>query len=290
MSASSAPSLVNPLPYADADRCTGSTPTTRRSGFRFSVVDYRALEADHPAFSAVAAYQTPAGHRDATATSPSGSRAKSVTGSYFPLLGQTAAHRPAVRRLRRRARRSDRGADRTPTGRGASAAIRRCSAGRSPSTAPAHTVVGVLQQTSGPLEHDVAVFTAARWPPPRRKGPFFTDGRSAGCAPASRRRRRARHAARHQRAAVPDLEVVVPGRKSHLGPAGSEGARRRRRRLDARSSCSRRSGCVLLIACANAINLLIARASSAAASWRSAARSAPRAAGCCSTFWSKRRC
>jgi hypothetical protein len=37
-----------------------------------------------------------------------------------------------------------------------------------------HTVVGVLQKTDGPLESNIAMFTAARWPPPTRKGPFFT--------------------------------------------------------------------------------------------------------------------
>ena len=46
-------------------------------------------------------------------------------------------------------------------------------------------------------------------------------------------------------------------------------------------------GCVLLIACANAVNLLVARALTGAASWPFAARSARRAAGCCSTSWSK---
>ena len=51
--------------------------------FRFSVVDYRALEADHPAFSAVAAYQT----SNVTVTDGGAAErvtAKVVTGSYFP--------------------------------------------------------------------------------------------------------------------------------------------------------------------------------------------------------------
>ena len=37
---------------------TGSIRTTPPFRFRFSVVDYRAFEADHPAFSEIAAYQT----------------------------------------------------------------------------------------------------------------------------------------------------------------------------------------------------------------------------------------
>ena len=50
--------LVNPLPYADSDSLYWIYTDNAPFRFRFSVVDYRALEADHPSFSAVAAYQT----------------------------------------------------------------------------------------------------------------------------------------------------------------------------------------------------------------------------------------
>jgi putative ABC transport system permease protein len=50
--------LVNPLPYAAPDEIVWIYTDNPPYRFRFSVVDYRALEADHPAFSAVAAYQT----------------------------------------------------------------------------------------------------------------------------------------------------------------------------------------------------------------------------------------
>ena len=50
--------LVNPLPYADAEDLYWIYTDNPPYRFRFSVVDYRALEADHPTFSAVAAYQT----------------------------------------------------------------------------------------------------------------------------------------------------------------------------------------------------------------------------------------
>ena len=99
--------LVNPLPYAAPDELFWIYTDNPPYRFRFSVVDYRALEADHPAFSAVAAYQT----SSVTVTEGGAAErvtAKSVTGSYFPLMGQTAAHRPALRRLGRRARRSRR--------------------------------------------------------------------------------------------------------------------------------------------------------------------------------------
>ena len=50
--------LVNPLPYDAPETLFWIYTDNPPYRFRFSVVDYRALEADHPAFSAVAAYQT----------------------------------------------------------------------------------------------------------------------------------------------------------------------------------------------------------------------------------------
>src|SRR5919197_1480967 len=50
--------LLNPLPYAASKSLFWIYTDHPPNRFRLSVVDYRALEADHPAFSAVAAYQT----------------------------------------------------------------------------------------------------------------------------------------------------------------------------------------------------------------------------------------
>ncbi len=86
--------LVNPLPYADPGSLVWIYTDNPPYKFRFSVVDYRALEADHPTFSAVAAYQT----SQVTTTDRAQAEritARSVTGSYFPLLGQ----RPHLGRL-----------------------------------------------------------------------------------------------------------------------------------------------------------------------------------------------
>ena len=86
--------LVDPLPYADPERLAWIYTDNPPYRFPFSIVDYRALEADHPAFSAVAAYQrlqvTVADGDAAERVS-----ARAVSGSYFPLLGQ----KPHIGRL-----------------------------------------------------------------------------------------------------------------------------------------------------------------------------------------------
>ena len=82
--------LVNPLPYADSANLYWLYTDNPPFRFRFSLVDYRALEADHPAFSEIAAYT---GSRVTITDAGSAERlnAKQVTGSYFPLMRQTAA-------------------------------------------------------------------------------------------------------------------------------------------------------------------------------------------------------
>jgi putative ABC transport system permease protein len=247
--------LVNPLPYSDPESLIWIYTDNPPFRFRLSVVDYRALEADHPALSALAAYQT------SRATITDGGSAervstKSVTGSYFPLLGQTAhagrlfdaaddaagarlavlTHAYWMRRF---------GGDQAVVGRtltidGAS-----------------HSIVGVLQQAVGPLERDVAVFTIARWPPPKRKGPFFTMVLA------------------RPRPAVPRAEVLDSlnatnrrlfpiWRSSYQDEKATWGAMDLKERVVGGVGSTlmlvlAAVGCVLLIAAANAINLLIGR-------------------------------
>ncbi len=81
--------LVNPLPYASSDDLFWIYTDNAPYRFRLSVADYRALEADHPAFSAVAAYQ-PSTVTVTDNGTPERVAGRIVSGSYFGLLGQSA--------------------------------------------------------------------------------------------------------------------------------------------------------------------------------------------------------
>ena len=222
--------LVNPLPYASPDKLFWIYTDNPPFKFRLSVVDYRALEADHPAFTSIAAYQT------TTVTVSEGGAAervtaKSVTGSYFPLLGQTAllgrlldesddarGDRPIVLTAAYWGRRfaSDPNVlgrvitvdgarlhhRRRPAERRRAARARRCflHAGAVAAAAP-----------EGAVLHDG----------PRPSPAGRAAGGGSGCA------------ARHEQTAVSDLEIVVSGREGHLGHARLEGAGRWRRRSEA---------------------------------------------------------
>ena len=164
--------LVNPLPYADPGSLVWLYTDSPPNKWRFSVVDYRALEADHPAFDAVAAYQ---GSLVTVTDRAMAERvtAKTVTGSYFPLLRQKPylgrlfdssddAHRDRLAVLTHSYWTRRFAADPGVLGRPISI------------DGVDHVVVGVLEKTAGPLERNVALFTAEHWPTPKRKGPFFT--------------------------------------------------------------------------------------------------------------------
>ncbi len=248
--------LVNPLPYPNADSIYWIYTNAAPYRFRFSVVDYRALEADHPTFSAIAAYQT------SQVTIADGGvtervTAKDVTGSYFPLLGQT----PIAGRLI--------GPDDESKGDrvavltypywmrhfgGQPSAVGRTLTIDGEST----TVVGVLERTDGPLEREVALFTAEHWPTPKRKGPFLTMvlGRlSPGVSTT----------------AATDALRATNKRLFPIWQSSYQDAKATWSLQDLKSRVVGNSGstlfvvlaavgCVLLIACANAVNLLVARA------------------------------
>ena len=248
--------LVNPLPYAAPEQLFWIYTDNPPYRFRFSVVDYRALEADHPAFSAVAAYQT----TNVTVTDGGAAErvtAKVVTGSYFPLLGQSRT------RGRLLDASDDARGDRVAVLTAAYWARRFASdpavLGRTMTIDGAsYTVVGVLQKDVGPLERDVALFTAARWPPPKRKGPFFTTvlGRLRPDVP---------QAAALDTLRATNARLFPIWKSSYQDEKATWGLQDLKSRVvgDVGSTLVMvlaAVGCVLLIACANAINLLVARA------------------------------
>ena len=247
--------LVDPLPYADAERLAWIYTDNPPYRFPFSVVDYRALEHDHPTFSAVAAYQR---LQVTVADGEAAERvqARAVTGSYFPLLG----HKPHLGRLFDPS--DDARDDRTVVLTYAYWARR---FGRDPSVlgrtmtidGARATVVGVLQRTSGPLERDIAVFSPARWPTPTRKGPFFVTvfGRlRPGVSPT----------AAAEALAATNARLFPIWRSSFQNEKATWGLMDLKTRVvgDVGSTLVfvlAAVACVLLIACANAVNLLIAR-------------------------------
>jgi predicted permease len=248
--------LIDPLPYAQPESLVWIYTDNPPNRFPFSVVDYRALEADHAEFSAIAGYQTgtltvtDAGNAEQVTV-------RTVTGSYFPLLGQA----PVVGRL----------FDPADDTRGDNTVVlahtywtRRFAGDRSvlgrtmTLDGVSYTIVGVLQKSVGPLEHDIELFKAAHWPQPRRKGPFFI-------------RVLARLRPDVSRPAALDALHATNGRLFPIWKSSyqDEKATWGMQDLKERALGDVASmllfvlgavGCVLLIACANAVNLLIARA------------------------------
>jgi putative ABC transport system permease protein len=248
--------LVNALPYAAPDNLFWLYTDGHPFRFRFSVVDYRALEADHPAFSDVAAYQS----RSVTVSQGGLAErvtAKSVTGSYFPLMGQRAT----IGRLFDAS--DDTRGDRVAV---LTAAYWTRRFGGDPSVlgrslvldGASHTVVGVLEKSAGPLERNVAVFTAARWAPPRRKGPFFTNV-------LGRLRPGVSQAAAAETLHATNARLFPIWKSSYQDEKATWGLLDLKTRVVGDIGATllvalAAVGCVLLIACANAINLLVARA------------------------------
>jgi predicted permease len=246
--------LLTPLPYADAANLYWIHTDSPPFRFRFSVVDYRALEADHPAFAAVAAYQT----TDVTVTAGETAERvtmRSVTGSYFPLLGHTAAvgrlftpaddegDRIAVLTHAWWTRRF--GADPGVVGRSLLV------------DGVPHVVVGVLGGREGPLERDTALFTAERWPEPRRKGPFFT-------MVIGRLKPEATPSAAAEALRATNARLFPIWRSSYQDEKATWGLQPLRERAIGDTAPAiylawAAVACVLLIACVNAVTLLIAR-------------------------------
>ena len=248
--------LVNPLPYAAPESLFWIYTDTPPFRFRFSVVDYRALEADHPSFSSVAAYQT----TSVTVTESGLAErvtAKAVTGSYFPLMQQ----RPLAGRLF--------DAPDDSHGDGLVVLTAKYWAERFSSDVGAigraitidgvrRTIVGVLQEDVGPLERGVALFTVAKWPTPKRKGPFFV-------MVLGRLRPDVSRAAALDTLRATNARLFPIWKSSYQDEKATWGIQDLKARVIGNVGSTMlfimgAVACVLLIACANAINLLIARA------------------------------
>jgi predicted permease len=164
--------LVEPLPYADADRLYRIYTDSPPYQYAFSVADYQAFEEQQTRFEQVAGYANVQMifNRGDVAERLTG---KTVTWSYLPLLGvstmlgrgfteadgEPGAEPSVILSHRLWTRYLDGDGD---------AIGRTIHLDGQP-----HTVVGVLPRATGPLQVDREFFTVARWEPPPRRGPFF---------------------------------------------------------------------------------------------------------------------
>jgi putative ABC transport system permease protein len=163
--------LIRPLPYEHADRLVRIYTDSPPNKWPLSVADYLTLESQQTRFDQVAGYvERPMSFSDGSVAERVSGR--TVTWTYFALLGL----RPALGR-------SFNEADGRP---GAPRAVivshgfwSRQLAGRADVVGKPvrldgadYTVVGVLPERVGPLESGREFFIAAQWTTPPRKGPF----------------------------------------------------------------------------------------------------------------------
>lgn len=247
--------VLRPLPYADQDALMWIYWDRPPHQNPLSVADYRAIDEQQTMFSHLAGYQTNTVTVTGGAT-PRRVTARSVTWAYFSTLGLV----PAQGRLFDKSDdepgrtivvlshdfwKTECGADPSMVGRGI------------PIDGISHTVVGVLAADPGPVARAVAIFPLVHWNPPPRRGPFFIRA-------IARLRPGATEAM-----ALDELRAVYR-RTFSRGPSSSQDADpgfalqslKRRAVGDVTSTLVfvlAAVGCVLLIACANAVNLLLAR-------------------------------
>jgi putative ABC transport system permease protein len=250
--------FLRPLPYADPARLVRIYNDAPPNKFRFSLVDYLALQAQQTHFEQIAGYtgREMAFSDDIVAERLTG---RVVSWTYFALLGI----RPAL------------GRDFTEIdGRpGSPPAVivshgfwqRRLGGRQDVIGTPIRldgsdcTLAGVLPPAVGPLERRQEFFVAAQWEPPRRKGPFFITVLG-----------RLRHGS--ERAAADELRAINRRifpiwRASYQDEKATWGMMDLKAYItgDAATIAGMSLAAVALvwlIACANASNLLIARVTS----------------------------
>ena len=242
--------VVRPLPYPDQDALTWIYRDMPPYQHPLSVADYRAIDEQQTTLSQLAGYQTDS----VTVTAgqaPVRVTARSVTWRYFATLGVL----PAYGRLFDQSDdepgrqivvlsdgfwRTECGADPSIVGRVV------------PIDGVGHTVVGVVAPDPGPMNRGIDIFRPVHWNPPPRRGPFFIRA-IARLQPGI-----------SETTALEDLRAI--NTRTFKDKNASYGLRDLKSRAvgDVASTLVfvlAAVGCVLLIACANAVNLLLARAS-----------------------------
>jgi predicted permease len=248
--------VVRPLPYPDQEALIWLYWDRPPYQNPLSVADYRAIDEQQTMLSHLAGYAT----NTVTVTggaAPTRVTARSVTWAYFSTLGLV----PAQGRLFDK---SDDEPGRTIVVLSQDFWKTECGADPSivgrviPIDGVGHTVVGVLAGDPGPAARGVAIFRPVHWNPPPRRGPFFIRA-------IARLRPGVTEAMAHD-----ELRAIYR-RTFSSGPSSSQDANAGFALQDLKSRAvgdvtSRlvfvlaAVGCVLLIACANAVNLLLARA------------------------------
>jgi putative ABC transport system permease protein len=246
--------VLKPLPYADQNALLWIYTDRAPNQWPLSVADYRAIDDQQTSFSHLASFET----SPVTLTDGAAARRvlnRNVTWAYFSTLGLSAA----------RGRLFDK-ADDVPDLKVAvlSRDLWTTTFGADPSVigrvipidGVGHTVVGIVAD-NGPLGHDIGVYRPVHWSPPRRRGPFFLRA-IARLKPGVT-----------QAAALEEVHAInlraFPPRPPAKEPASSFGLRDLKSRAVGNVASTlvfvlAAVGCVLLIACVNAVNLLLARA------------------------------
>jgi putative ABC transport system permease protein len=164
--------LLRPLPYPEPERLVRIYTDTPPFWFRFSLVDYFALQEQQTHFQLVTAYtDRPMAFSDGVVAERL--RGRVVAPTYFSLLG--------IQPLIGRDFTSDDSRLGTPPVVIVGHGFWQQRLGGRPDVIGTpvridgadHTIAGVLPSRTGPLEQDLDLFVAGQWPAPQRKGPFF---------------------------------------------------------------------------------------------------------------------
>jgi putative ABC transport system permease protein len=248
--------LLRPLPYPDPGQLVRIYTDSPPNRWPFSVADYRALDEQQTSFSQIAGYNqtTLTLNRGAVADRV---RGKSVTWTYFPLMGITPLHgrlftetdgAPGTEPLivvSHRFWMQYLDGDEAAVGQ----TVRL--------NGTEYTVVGVLPRDVGPFEQSRDFYIARQWGPPPRKGPFFIVA-LARLAPGVEAAAAAEELRAINRRLFPVWQDSYQDQRASWGlmtlkemAVGDVGT--------ALILVLGAVGFVLLIACTNAANLLVAR-------------------------------